>query len=312
MYHKVVKVQVPASIGNFAVGSDILGAAIDIISDEIILRYNPNIEGVHITKIVGDNKKLSKAIDQNTAGTAAVKLLQHLNQQHIGIELEIYKKLGVSTGFGSSAASAVGAVFALNKLLKQPLEVRDLLHFATLGEQVASGGYHLKNTAPALLGTIQLVTAMEPLTVQRIAVPNGLYLALVYPQIEMPSESYVALQDTMINLDKHIEQSKYLAGFIMGMERCNIPLIQASFKNVITEPQKSQHIPHFDEIKSVAIQSGALGCSIAGDGPGIFALCPNSFIAENCQKNMVQILENQKIPHKSWLTQIRKEGVSLC
>jgi homoserine kinase len=42
-------------------------------------------------------------------------------------------------------------------------------------------------------------------------------------------------------------------------------------KDFIIEPQRKQLIPGFDSIQSAALQHGALGCSISGSGPSIFA-----------------------------------------
>ncbi len=309
--HQVVKVKVPACIGNFAVGFDILGAAVDIISEELIVRHNPDLEGVHITKIIGDNKQLSKNPINNTAGVAAISLLKHLGLEHLGIEIELYKKIGIGTGLASSAASAAGVVVAINKLLKQPLELRELLHFATLGEMIASGQYNTDNTAPCLLGSIQIMTALEPLTVQRISVPDGLYLAIVYPKIQiLSSASRSALSDT-VTLEQHIQQSMYLSNFIMGLERSNIPLIRSALKDIIIEPQRSKSIPYFDMMQKAALDLDALGCSISGSGPTVFALCHNSLIAQNCAQAMTQVLQKHHIEYQSWVTTIRKQGVEI-
>jgi homoserine kinase len=42
---------------------------------------------------------------------------------------------------------------------------------------------------------------------------------------------------------------------------------------VIIEPQRKVLIPGFDQVKQAAITNGALGCSISGAGPTIFAWC---------------------------------------
>ena len=65
------------------------------------------------------------------------------------IVLDIHKKMPFGSGLGSSAASAVAGVFAVNTLLGNPLTKKELLHFAVLGEQLADGSYHADNVAPA-------------------------------------------------------------------------------------------------------------------------------------------------------------------
>ena len=116
-----VKVFAPASVSNVACGYDMLGFALDYPGDEIIARFRDE-KGLNISKITGAPKKLlSTVLSKNTAGVAAQHLLDHLGQSDLGIDLEIRKKMPLNTGIGSSAASAVGAVMAINELLKRPL-----------------------------------------------------------------------------------------------------------------------------------------------------------------------------------------------
>ena len=146
-----IKVFAPASVANVACGFDILGFALDKPGDEIIARFS-DTPGFRITKITGG--KLPYEVEKNTAGYAALKLLEHLGESKRGIEMEIHKKMPFGSGLGSSAASAAGAVVVNNELLRRPLEKRDLLGFAVLGESIASGAIHADNVAPSLLGVL--------------------------------------------------------------------------------------------------------------------------------------------------------------
>ena len=151
-----IKVFAPASVANVAVGYDILGLALEKPGDEIIARFSGQ-KGLRITKITGAKGKLPYEIEKNTAGYAALKLLEYLNETDVGIDLEIHKKMPFGSGLGSSAASAVAGVMAVNELLRRPLSKKELLPFAVLGEQIADGAYHADNVAPSLLDGIELV-----------------------------------------------------------------------------------------------------------------------------------------------------------
>ncbi|MGB3548721.1 MAG: homoserine kinase, partial [Saprospiraceae bacterium] len=129
-----VSVFAPATVANIGVGYDILGLAIDRPGDEIVARLVDGQQGLSIKTITGTgNKQLPLAVLENTAGMAAAKLLAHLGQEELGIELEIHKKMPFGSGMGSSAASAAGAVLAVNELLGNPLSRQALLYFAVLG-----------------------------------------------------------------------------------------------------------------------------------------------------------------------------------
>ncbi|HIE25223.1 MAG TPA: homoserine kinase, partial [Anaerolineales bacterium] len=70
-----IKVFAPASVANVAVGFDALGFAIERPGDEIIARFSDR-PGLRITIITGAKGKLPYEVEQNTAGLAALRLLQ--------------------------------------------------------------------------------------------------------------------------------------------------------------------------------------------------------------------------------------------
>ena len=56
-------------------------------------------------------------------------------------------------------------------------------------------------------------------------------------------------------------------------------LIGRSLHDVIAEPYRSALIPNFYAVKQAALKAGALGCSISGAGPAVFALCKGEELA---------------------------------
>ena len=92
-----VRVFAPATVANVACGYDVLGFAIDAPGDEVVVRHCDK-PGLHITSITGDDGKLPKAPEKNTAGVAALDLLRHLGMTDRGIEMEIHKKMPFGSG----------------------------------------------------------------------------------------------------------------------------------------------------------------------------------------------------------------------
>ena len=95
------------------------------------------------------------------------------------------KNIKPGSGIGSSAASAAGAVFGVNKLLGSPFPLKDLVPFAMEGERLASGTAHADNVAPALLGGFTLIRSYLPLDIVQIDAPKELYASVIHPQIEV-------------------------------------------------------------------------------------------------------------------------------
>ena len=305
-----IKVFAPASVANVAVGYDMLGFALEAPGDELIgcLVDRP---GVHITKITGDKGRLLTDPEKNTAGYAALKVLEHLGETR-GIEMEIHKKMPFGTGLGSSAASAVGGAMLANELLKRPLEKRALLPFAVLAEQLADGAYHADNVAPSLIGGMILVRSNKDLDVHRLPVPRGLYATVIYPEVEVLTKEARAILSPTITLEQHIEQSGNLAGFIQALYQSDMELLGRSLKDVVIEPQRAGLIPYFYEVKEAALKAGVLGCSISGAGPSIFALSANRLLAEEAGVAMERVFKDRKIRTRLYLSGINQEGAIRC
>jgi homoserine kinase len=134
---KSLKVFAPATVANVACGFDILGFAVDAPGDEVRVTLTDG-EGVKIAKMEGDEGKLSFDPTQNTAGVSVLEFLKKLDSKQ-GVEIELYKKLPFGSGLGSSAASSVASVFALNELMGRPYTVEQLVPFTMEAERVACG-----------------------------------------------------------------------------------------------------------------------------------------------------------------------------
>ena len=302
-----VKVWAPASVANLGCGYDILGLCLEKPGDEIIARFSGK-KGLRITKITGSRKQLPTEVEKNTAGVAAMKMLEHIGESDLGIDLEIHKKMPFGSGLGSSAASAVGGVMAINELLKRPLTKREMLPFAVLGEQVADGSYHADNVAPSLLGGIIFIRDNATLDVHRIPNPKGLQVVCVYPHIKILTKDARDILSDQTTLKNTITQTGNLGGLIVGMYNADLDLISRSLNDVIIEPQRSKLIPGFYDVKDAAMNQGAMGCSISGAGPTIFAICPNTFVAENAAAEMKAVFKKNKIKSDIFISPINQNG----
>ena len=302
-----VKVFAPASVANVACGFDILGFALHRPGDEIVARWADQ-PGLCITQITGAGDKLSYDVNRNTAGFAAQKLLEHLGQTHLGIEMQIHKKMPFGSGLGSSAASAAAGVMAVNELLGAPLGKKEILPFAVLGEQIADGAYHADNVGPSLLGGMLLIRSNTTLDVCSLPVPDNLYAAVVYPHVQVLTKTAREVLSPNVTLKQSIEQSGNLGALIVGLYNSDFELISRSLQDVIIEPQRASLIPHFYEVKKAALESGALGCSISGAGPSIFALCIGEAIAQTVGQAMSQVFSQAQIENQIFVSAINQDG----
>ncbi len=303
---KEVKAFAPATVANVACGFDMMGFAIQHLGDEIIARFSET-PGLHISKITGDDGRLPTAVDKNTAGMAVQALRYHLGIS-FGIELEIHKKMPLASGMGSSAASAVAAVVAINELMGNPLSREALLPFAMQGETVASGVAHADNIAPALLGGIVLIRSYNPLDIIPLPSPPDLQCALLHPKIAIRTNEARGLLPKNISLKDALTQVGNLGGLVAGLFSENYELIGRSLQDVIAEPRRAKLIPGFAKIKQAAIKAGALGCSISGSGPTIFALSTSANKSEKIGKAMQEACQQEGLDSNVYLTAVNQKG----
>lgn len=301
-----VLVFAPASVANVSCGFDVMGFSLDYPGDEIIARRS-EISGIQITDITGEKGVLPTSVDKNTAGVAARELLNHVKSD-AGIELEIHKKMPLGSGLGSSAASSVGAVVAVNRLLGSPCTTNELLSFAAVGERVACGTPHLDNVAPSLFGGFVFIRSEQPQDVFELNCPKPLYATVIHPQLEIKTEDTRKILRRNISLQKAVIQWGNVGGLVAGLLKGDYELISRSLEDVIIEPVRSVLIPGFDDVKKAALDAGALGSGISGSGPSIFALSSSEATASSVGEAMQSIFNGIGLENQIYISKINQQG----
>jgi len=298
----------PASVGNVAVGFDVLGHSFQTIGDRVTAR-RVDTPGVHIVKVGGLVSDLPREAERNTAGMAVLTMVRELGLD-FGIELAIEKGIPLGSGLGGSAASAVAGVVAANALLPNPVSRLQLLKFSMKGEAVASGSVHVDNIAPSLYGGLVLTVGIDDPNVKQIPVPPSVRCVLVHPHMTLSTREARQILNRSIDLSLVIWQQANLAGFLTGCFTGDLGLIRASLEDVIIEPQRKVLIPGFEAVKSGAMTNGALGCSISGAGPTVFAWCEVQH-AERIRDAMVAGFADHGLASDAWISSLNAEGARL-
>jgi homoserine kinase len=306
---KSAKAFAPASVANVSCGFDVLAFAINGPGDIVEVSLKDD-SGVSIAKIEGDGGLLPKDPPiQNTAGRAVIAMLEDLGiEEKKGISIHIKKMMPLGSGMGSSAASAVAAVVALNQLLDTPYDKDDLLQFALQGELAASGSLHADNVSASLLGGFTLVRSQNPLDIVKLHVPKGLVAAVFHPNISISTKNTRLILRKSVQMSLAVQQWGNVGGLIAGLYTEDFDLISRSMTDHIVEPARSILIPGFDEMKESALENGALGFSISGAGPSVFALCRSEDDANKIKKEIVRILDTFNLTVDAYISPINLEG----
>ena len=225
----------PGTVANVGPGLDILGLALEGPGDTVRVARSAG-SGVTIEDSGHPDIPLDAA--RNTAGIAASEVLARAGAPRTGLAIRIVKGLPLSGGQGGSAASAAAAAMAVNALLGSPLTKVNLLD-ACLAAEEAVAGRHADNAAAALFGGVVLVRSLDPLDVVALRFPEDLLVVLVRP-------------------DQHLRTEESRAALPRSVDR-DVALAQAANVGALV----------------AALEAGALGCSISGAGPSVFAFAAN-------------------------------------
>lgn len=298
----------PATVSNVGVGFDILGFGLSPLGDEVTVRRTAD-PGVHLVILDGD-ERVPVEPEDNSA-TAGLMVLLEDRPMPFGLEVELKKGVPVQSGLGGTAASAVAAITAASAVLEEPLGLPERFHYALLGERMACGRRGGDNVAPAMLGGMVLVRSMDPLDVVRIPVPHQMGAVVVRPELCIDVRKARQLLADQIEMKQFVRQSANLAGFLAGCFRDDRNLIGRSLQDLIVGPQRAHMIPGFAEVQEAARGAGALGCSIAGAGPTLFALHDFDVEGEAIRDAMIEAFQRAGIESTGHLSPINGLGAHI-
>lgn len=305
-----IKVFAPATVANVACGFDVMGFALNSIGDEIVV-YKTTETGLRINSITGC-KGLPTDPDKNVATVAVQAMLDSLDEvPGFGFSFDLKKNVMAGSGLGSSASSSSAAVVAVNTLLGKPYSKKELVYFAMQGEKAATGIPHADNVAPSILGGFTLVRSYNELDVVELDYPVELYATIVHPQIEVKTSDSKKILKSQISLKDAVTQWGNVGGLVSGLAKGDYGLISRSLQDVIAEPVRSMLIPLFVEAKRAALESGALGCSISGSGPSIFALSKNQSAAQEISAVFKNLYQSNGIEANVYVSKINPTGAEV-
>lgn len=300
-----IKIFSPATIANLSCGFDVLGMCIENAGDEMVFTKTKKL-GVVISKIIG--AELPYEIEKNVAGVVAKAMLENSNAD-FGIDIQIYKKIKPGSGIGSSAASAAGTAFAVNKLLNNIYTPIQVIEFAMIGEKLVGGALVADNVAPAILGGITLIKSYEPFEVISLPTPSNLYAVVAHPQVELNTRDSRRILKKDVPMGNAIKQWANLGAFVHALHTQNYQLLGSSLQDFVVEPSRKLLIPLFDETLQIGKKNGSLGGGISGAGPSIFNLCEGEKNAQNVTQSIQKLFSDNEIDCNVICSPINQKGV---
>jgi len=300
----------PASIGNFAAGFDVLGAAIAPLDGpglgdrvEIALAATDSfaVEGPFA-------HRLPPLARDNLALKACAAFRRAWGRPLPPLAIRLFKDLPVGSGLGSSSATVVATLAALDALLEAGLGEDALLRAAGETEAQGCGDFHLDNVAPALLGGLRLV---DPTGRARLLpFPDDLLFAVASPELELNTRDARRALPAQVDLALAVAHAQNLAALVFALLRGDGALLRACLRDLLAEPHRAGLVPGFRAVQAAALAQGAAGCTLSGAGPALFAVVDRGR-ADAVARAMEQAWGQAGVPCRVRVCRLEGQGARL-
>jgi homoserine kinase len=224
--------------------------------------------------------------------------------------LTLEKRLPVASGLGSSASSIVATLVALQALCGEPLDGSDLLDLAGRAEGLTSGGRHLDNVAPSLLGGLQLMVPGRdgaPAT-RRLPWPSDLLLVVVHPAYQLSTAKSRGALPERPDWLATVDFAGNLAGLVEALHSGDRALLARCLRDPIVEVHRAPLVPGFHAAQAAARQLGALGCSLSGSGPSVFAVAEDEGQAAAIADAIRGAFARAGLESRGWICALDPDG----
>ncbi len=266
MYSKAV-VSSPATLANFGPGFDSFGLCLDSPRDTVTIQLRqPGQREVRVSGRSG----IPTEPEKNIASYAAMRLADMCGCEEYGFTMTIKKGMKPGSGIGSSAASSVGGALAMAALMG----VRDeslILEAAAMGEELITGARHFDNVAAALHGGFTVVSDARKRTILRIKPPN-FQIVVVLPEVSVETRKARAVLPKSVPMSDAVSNLSLASGMVHAMMKRDVTAVGAYLEDTLSVPYRKKLVPGFDDVRKSALDSGALGVSLGGSGPAVFAI----------------------------------------
>jgi homoserine kinase len=266
----------PASTGNFSVGFDLLGLALEPLSGELlgdVLEIIGESQAFSLTQSGRYVHQLPSNLDENLVRICFRTFEQKIAKPLPNVAVHLQKNLPVGSGLGSSACSIAVACYAFNEYFKRPLNTQQLLQLMAECEGGVSGSVHYDNVAPSLLGGLQLMLPGSTHICRSLPWFAHWRVVVCYPGTVISTKAAREVLPEAVPRATTIEFSGLLARFVSALYAQDEADALASVQDVLAEPHRLALIPELIPLREKMREQGIAHLGISGSGPTLFALC---------------------------------------
>jgi homoserine kinase len=231
------------------------------------------------------------------------------------MELSLEKGLPLSSGLGSSAASAAAGAYAAGLLLGVKDRLK-LLGAALKGERVADGSWHGDNVFAALLGGFVLVPSSDPggtLAPVSLRFPQRVRIVVVIPALELPTRRSRGVLPRTIPMRAHTAHAGALARLVLALSSGDLSAAGACLlADRIVDPKRLPLVRGGRAALDALLDAGAYGACLAGAGPSLVGLTEESRDAERIGRAAVAAWKRLGVAARACVHRIDRRGTRLA
>lgn len=259
-FHRMIKIQIPATSANLGAGFDSLGLAVDLynyvsLGESDVLNIS-TVDGSWVPR----NEK-------NLIYVSAKHLYRLCGKKLKGLKIEQKNNIPMTRGLGSSSACIIAGLYGANIMLGSPFNTDELVNIAAEIEG------HPDNTTPALLGGIvTAVTHDSKVYWTKQEIYRHLDFYAIVPDFELSTaKARKCLPETVSHMDARYNLSR-AALFSASLLQGKYENIRVAVNDKLHQPYRMKLIAYGEDVFKKTYALGAYGTYISGAGPTIMSI----------------------------------------
>ncbi|MBP3493666.1 MAG: homoserine kinase [Oscillospiraceae bacterium] len=275
----MVTVRVPATTANIGPGFDTFGCALALYNTFTFEEIPAGLQ------FAGCEEAYCN--EENLAVVAYRCVMDALGLPMTGLSITMETQIPICRGLGSSASLIAAGAAAANALHGSPYTKLQLLGICNEIEG------HPDNLAPALLGGLvaSFVEDGRPVAAQYAVHPSLRFTAL-FPDFELSTHMARSVLPKEIPFADAVFNVSRTAVLLKALEEGNEDLIRTSLHDRLHQPYRSRLIRSYDEVRQLALQSGAVAFCISGAGPTLLYLSTDEAVDLAVAAQLHQLEDN--------------------
>ncbi|WJV43317.1 homoserine kinase [Apilactobacillus kunkeei] len=248
----MIKVIVPATSANIAMGYDCLGMAVNLFTAV-------KIDEANKFSITGCDEAFQN--EDNLVYQGFIQGCNHLKREVPTISIDVQSEIPESRGLGSSSACIVAGIIGAFEYFKEKVDKDVILQIATAMEG------HPDNVAPAIYGG--LCMAFEDSNghydVINYPVNDSYYFTAVIPDFKVSTNEARKIVPKEVKTTTVAHQLSHCLAMLNALSNGDIKQLNDAIDDRLHEPYRKKLINGFDEVKKIVKENDSV-VYISGSG----------------------------------------------